>query len=179
MPATFTITPGDIKGGAFRVTYNTRDLGATIGGVDLTIEEEMIDQKVDQYLAPVGKLVIGLRVTGTLTLAEFDNDNLRDLVNTSLHHSASGKEKIVIPGRVPGEQILSGAALVLHPLALDDSDVTEDVTISNCLFTPGLTVPLKNELRVLPCSFEGFADTSGAAGNVVVIGDTTTTGTGT
>lgn len=182
-PSGFILTEADIKGGAMMVKYGARDLGATTGGITLDLEEEFIDKEIDQLGAgAIGKINAGGRVTGNLTLMEWDNDNLRDMLSQAklfVNTVPSNREKVLFPARASGELDLLGKVMLLHPVGLADSVVTDDMTLPRAIFTPGLSITWgPTSLRTLPCSFEGMRDAS-SDGEGVVVGDTATTGTGT
>ena len=180
--ATFIVTPGQIKGGAYYAKLATLDLGAlTRDGITLRLAEEWIDGEVDQYGAgPVSRINAGGTLEFSFTLEEFDFQVLREILPQGLRtiQTTPARDKVEWPRVVSGERTITGQALVLHPVGLGDAIVTDDITIHNAVFTGGVEVTLGNNVRGFQVSGMGLRDTS-QGGRILTIGDTAATGTGT
>jgi hypothetical protein len=106
------------------VTFNSVDLGATYGAVEIVQEVSFLEKKVAQY----GDLVLDKVFNGELwmvrmTLAENDYSNR---VVTFPQATASGGTTVNF-GKIPGQSMLAAAqALNLHPQGVTSSDTSDD-----------------------------------------------------
>lgn len=162
----------NVKMGVCSVTFGTTALGHTKGGVTVTYEPDIHDINVDQYgSSPAEKVLIGQKLRATVPLAETSIANLA----IAIPEGEAGAESIKIGGNVGLR--LSGEAetLVLHPIANDSDDLSEDVVIYKAIVTNSIDIPFKvDEERVVELEFEGIIDETRSDGDMLgLIGDST------
>jgi len=118
----------NVKLGPCSVKFNSIDLGHTKGGVSVSYEPEYYDITVDKYGNTVAeKVLVGETLKITVPLAEFTLDNLEVAIPAGEN---AGPDNRVTIGKDAGERMAQyGAELVLHPLANETSDRSEDVAL--------------------------------------------------
>lgn len=160
----------NVKMGVCSVKYNGVDLGHTKGGVTVTYTPEIKDITVDKYgTTPARKHIIGQSLKALCPLAEATIANLAIAVPAG----DSDASAVKIGGQVGGE--LTGAELVLHPIANLANDLSEDVVIYKAVPVNPIGVPfmVDNE-RVIEVEFDGVIDESRADGDQLgMFGDST------
>jgi hypothetical protein len=162
----------NVKMGVCSVKYGSTDLGHTKGGVTVTYEPDIHDITVDKYgSTPAEKVLIGQKLRATVPLAETTIANLA----IAIPEGDEGTSSIKIGGEV-GLRLSSVAeTLVLHPIANESTDLSEDVVIYNAIVTNSISIPFKvDEERVVELEFEGIIDESREDGDRLgLIGDST------
>jgi hypothetical protein len=146
----------NVKMGVCSVTFGTTALGHTKGGVTVTYEPDIHDITVDQYgSTPAEKVLIGQKLKATVPLAESSIANLA----IAIPEGEAGAESIKIGGKVGLRLSSEAETLVLHPIANDSDDLSEDVVIYKAIVTNSIEIPFKvDEERVIELEFEGLVD---------------------
>jgi hypothetical protein len=124
-PTNFELTP-------CRVTYKGVDLGATLGNVKVTIEENISELLSDQLAkTSIDHKTSGMKITIETELAETQlKDNWKvvfpahKLVTDNL-----GNKSFYFDSTVGTSLRSLGGALVLHPLSRPDSDKSGDILV--------------------------------------------------
>lgn len=160
----------NVKMGVCSVKFGTTDLGHTKGGATVTYEPDIHDVNVDMYgSTPAEKILIGQRLKATVPVAEATLANLA----IALPGTTADASAITIGGKVG--QVLSDDAetLVLHPVANEPTDLSEDVVIFKAVVVNTIEIPFKvDEERVVELEFEGIIDESKGDGSMLgLIGD--------
>jgi len=156
--------------GVCSVTFGTTALGHTKGGVTVTYEPDIHDITVDQYgSTPAEKVLIGQKLKATVPLAESSIANLA----IAIPEGEAGAESIKIGGKVGLRLSDVAETLVLHPIANDSDDLSEDVVIYKAIVTNSIEIPFKvDEERVIELEFEGLVDETRDDGDMLgLIGD--------
>jgi len=162
----------NVKMGVCSVTFGTAELGHTKGGVTVTYEPDIHDITVDQYgSTPAEKVLIGQKLKATVPVAETTMANLAIAIPTG----TGGSEYIQLGGTVGARLSESAETLVLHPIANDSDDLSEDVVIYSAVVTNSIEIPfMVDEERIIELEFEGIIDESMSDGNMLgLIGDST------
>lgn len=162
----------NVKLGVCSVTFNDVDLGHTKGGVTVSYAPELHEVTVDKYgNTPVDQVLIGEKFVARVPLAEATLANFQ----VAIPEGTTSGTKINI-GTDAGESMSSDAKeLVLHPIANESDDLSEDVVIYKALVTNTVEIPfLFDGERVLEVEFTALLDEGKANGSRLgMIGDST------
>lgn len=163
----------NVKLGPCSVSFNGTDLGHTKGGVTVEYSPEYHDITVDKYgETVVEKVVVGESLKATVPLAEATQSILENAIPAGTAESA---DKLTV-GKDAGERMGQYAAeLVLHPLANEEADLSEDVVFYKALVSEPIEYTFGNDdERIIEVVFEAIADESKADGNRLgLFGDST------
>lgn len=153
--------------GACQVTYNGVDLGHTLDGVQVIIEQKFQDLTVDQYgSTPVNKALIGQKVTAKFKLAEITATNLSKAIEGGALTSTT-RETF---GTDAGFLLSTTAALLqLRPLKNVAANLaTDDVLIYKAVSVEPVTLDYKvDQQRVIEITMEGLVDTTRSSGRLL------------
>jgi len=169
----------NIKLGTCRVLYGGVDLGLTAGGVEVEVASTSHETKVDQLGdSVVNEFITGRTVMAKCPLVETTIDNLVAIMPGATK-TVDGTDATVIRVDVNtavGHSLRSTAQeLILHPIALADSDVTEDFIIPIAGVAGALNFAYKlDQERIYNAEFKGYPDTA-KDGLLFQIGDKTAT----
>lgn len=161
----------NVKLGVCTIVYKGVDLGHTIGGVEVTYSPEYHKTKVDQYTGETEAWLVGEKLTAKVPLAE---SALTQLKAAMTHGTEDGGALTL--GTVAGKRSSTLAGLlVLHPVANDDADLSDDVAIWKAHSEGEVTLPYKNDgERIIEVTFNGLVDESREDGSFLgLIGDST------
>lgn len=167
----------NIKLGTCSITYDGQDLGLTIGGVEVEVQTNTHQTTVDQF----GETIVKEYVTGrTLMvkcpLAETHIDQLVNIMPGAtkvIDGVDPTKIKIEVDTAIGLDMLGSAKKLVLHPVANDVSDVSEDFVVPLAAAPGALQFAYKtNEERIFLAEFKGYPDDNGL---LFVVGDETAT----
>lgn len=153
----------NIKLGTCKISFGGEDLGLTLGGVELTVETTTHETKVDQFgETVVNEIITGRNVSVSAPLAETTLENLvRIMPGATLITDATDptKKRVEIKTGI-GESLMDSAMeLVLHPIALPDSDVSEDVTIPKAATAGAMNFAYQlDQERVYNTEFKAYPD---------------------
>jgi hypothetical protein len=175
------VTPRDIVLSPQRVTVypvgggSPVDMGGTEGGVTLSIKTDLSPIMVDQY----GKTEINHKVSGhhygvKTTLAESANKSRwkQAFPHFDLITDINGDTLFVFNSKI-GDDLLSHAGkVVLHPLSLPDSDLSQDVTLILAACKSAAELKYGPEKQVgLAVEFVVYPDTSVVPARFMLFGD--------
>lgn len=169
----------NVKLGVCRVTYGGVDLGLTKGGVEVAISTETHEVTVDQYGdAPINEYITSRTCEVTVPMAETTLENAVKVMPgaTLITDGEDSNKKYVSVPTATGVSLLDIAQeLVLHPIANEENDKSDDFTVYRAA-TPGeMNYSYKlDEERIFNCSFKAYPDHS-QGGLLFAIGDTTAT----
>lgn len=171
--------PNNIKLGTCRISYDGVDLGLTAGGVEVTVGTTTHETKVDQYGdTVVNEFVTGRSCTVIAPLVETTIDNLIKIMpGATKVVDGSDLTKIRVDVRSGvGISLRHGAKeLVLHPIALPDTDVSEDFIVPIAGVAGALNFAYKlDQERVFNTEFKAYPDHA-KDGLLFQIGDKTAT----
>lgn len=162
----------NVKIGACSVKFNNVDLGHTKGGVTVAYEPEYHDITVDKYGNTVAeKVLIGESLKVTVPLAEYTIANMAIAMP-----AGTATADLVSLGKDAGERMLQYAAqLVLHPLANDSDDLSEDVVLHKAIVAEPIEFKFEYEgEKVAEVVFQALIDENKTSGNRLgFIGDST------
>ncbi len=154
-----------VVAGPADVTVGGVGVGRTWGPVKVRFTP-LLREEVCAYTGstPVDFTVVGVRAEVTVTLAEHVMENLVLAMPHLL--AASGYAGV---GYRPGLRLGEGAAeLTLHPVARDEGDTTEDVTLHRAVCVGFVELEYSNAAdRLVEARFVGLADTSRPNGDMV------------
>lgn len=153
----------NVKIGVCSVKFNNVDLGHTMEGVVVSYEPEYHDVMVDRYGSTVAeKVLIGEKLTATVTLAEATIANLRVAVPNG---SSSPATRMDIGSDVGARMTAVAAQLVLHPIANAAGNRAEDVVFHKAVVTEPIELPHKfDEERKFQVVFTALIDESKSEG---------------
>lgn len=162
----------NVQLGVCSIVFNGADLGHTIGGVEVTYSPEYHETKVDKYTGVVERFLIGEKFGAKVPLAEFT----LDVIKAAIPNSTKTSTKLTIGSNAGKRLSTSAATLVLHPVANEVSDRSDDVVIYKAAVTNEITIAHKNDgEKILEAMFEGLVDETRSDGNLLgLIGDSTT-----
>jgi len=168
----------NVKLGVCKITFGGVDLGYTKGGVEVDVTTDTHEVTVDQF----GESVINEYVTKRdikvkAPLAETTLENLVAIMPGSsliVDGVDATKKRVDITNGV-GTNLLSVAQeLMLHPIELADSDVSEDLTIPLAATAGAMSFAYKHDdERVYNTEFTGYPDPTTKL--LFQLGDTTAT----
>ena len=155
--------------GTCKVYVNGVDIGHTIGGVEVTYSPEYHETKVDEYAGVAERWLIGESLMAKVPIAEATLDN----ITRAITHNIDGGDYVSIGSKAGKRSSTKTAVLRLHPIALADSDHSDDVTIYKAHVTNEITLPYKNDgERIIETEWTGIVDESRVDGNMLgLIGD--------
>lgn len=160
----------NIKLGVCRVMFDGKDLGFTKGGVEVSVETETHEVQVDQTgQTPVNEFIMGRTVNVSCPLAETTLENMVAIMpGAKLVTDADPGDGSAPAARVDvtmgvGVSLLDWAKpLVLHPVALPDSDKSEDFTVFRAATPGAMSFAYKlDEERIFSCEFKGYPNEKG------------------
>lgn len=164
----------NVKLGPCSVKVNNVDVGHTKGGVTVAYEAEYHDITVDKYGNTVAeKVLIGESLKVTVPLAEHTIANM--LIAIPGASSAGGGDRMTI-GKDAGLRMSSVAyELVLHPLANDTNDLSEDVVLHKAVSAEAIEWKYATDgERLAEVVFHALLDEAKTDGNRLgFIGDST------
>lgn len=148
----------NVKLGVCRITFGGKDLGYTKGGVDVTVTTDTHKVTVDQFgQTTVNEVILGRNCMVKAPLAETTLANLVSIMPGATLVSADNHVEVVTS---VGTSLLDNAsALLLHPIALPDSDTSQDFLIPKAA-TPGqmnFSYKLDAE-RIFDVTFTAYPD---------------------
>jgi len=162
----------NVKLGVCSVSFNLTDLGHTKGGVTVTYTPEYHDVTVDKYgNTVVEKVLIGEKLIAKVPLAESTIANLQ----IGIPAGSSDASKITIGDSAGTAMAALAKELVLHPLANEDADLSEDVVLYKAVVGSEVTLDYTYDgERVVEVTFEAILDEGRSDGDYLgLIGDST------
>jgi len=153
----------NVKLGVCKVTFNGVDLGYTKGGVEVSVSTETHKVEIDQFgKTVINELIMSRNVQVKVPLAETTLENLVATMPgaTLVTDAIDPTSKRVDVSTAIGTNLLALAqTLVLHPIALADSDKSEDFTVHKAATAGALQFAYKlEEERVFNVEFNGYPD---------------------
>lgn len=162
-----------VKVGACDVTFNSLDLGHTVGGVEVSYEPEYMDVTVDKYgKTVVEKFLIGEKLTAKVPLAEFTIANLRTSMPQATFAGAANAR--ILLGASAGQSARADSAqLVLHPR--NEGTRAFDVVMHKAYVESTIELMHKvDEQKTIEVTFVALLDETKSDGNYLgLIGDST------
>lgn len=162
----------NLRLGACKVYFDGVSLGETLGGVEISIDQENKPLETDKYgKSPLDYIALGQTAKVKVNLAEITLKNL----GIALPFGTTTVTRVT-GGGIVGKSLLSEAkALVLHPMALADNDNSEDFGMFKAVVTSPLKLKRNNkDQTVLEVEFEGLIDSTKQNGSqLFFIGDST------
>jgi hypothetical protein len=155
----------NIKIGACQVFFKGRDLGHTKGGVTINYAPENVMISADQWgETPIDYSGNGELWTITVRLTESAVQNIKDAMP---HGTLEASDARLALGRNAGHRLSEEAGLlVLHPLANDPTDASEDVVFYKAVAMDEFEMEFTNEdQRVFEVPFVALVDTTKTDGN--------------
>lgn len=160
-PVSFaSVDPTQMELSPCKVTFDSVDLGGSLGNVVITPKYTKSDIKADQYGTTVlDRRVSGLEIQVTTELAEIQNKDIWKVVFPHAELITSGPDKAIQFNSAIGDGDLSNAkVLSLHPLSKDVADDSTDHTFfkacasadSQFVLSPTEQAKLKIVWNVLP-----------------------------
>lgn len=155
--------------GVCTVSVGGRDVGHTIGGVEVHYAPEFHETKVDKFAGVAERFLVGEDFYATVPMAESTLTNIKEAIT----HADTFSGGVGI-GSVAGKRSSTAAeAVVLHPVANAAGDKSDDVTIYKAHVTNEITLSYKNDgENIIEAEFHGLVDESRVDGNLLgLIGD--------
>lgn len=171
--STANVTVTNIPLSPMRVTFNGVDLGATSGGVDISLKTDFADITCDQF----GKTVLDSRVSGYAYQIKFSLDEVLKKDNWKVAFPSIkevGSGTAIYQDSQIGASLLGAAhVLVLHPLDHADTDKSADFTfyLAACKGAPQLKYTADKQVS-LAVDMIVFPDTSVSPARFYFYGDT-------
>jgi len=160
----------NVEMGVCTVTFDDVDLGHTKGGCLVSYAPDVHKVTVDKYgSTPAKMILIGERLTVKVPLAEATLANIM----VAIPGSTDATDAATI-GRSSGFDLSTVAAtLVLHPIANEASDRSEDVVLYKAVAVEQVEIPfLFDGERVIEVTFEAMIDETQSDGSYLgLIGD--------
>jgi len=163
----------NVKLGVCNITFNDVDLGHTKGGVVVTYTPEYHDVTVDKFgNTIVEKVLIGEKLTVKAPIAEATMSNLA----VAMPVTSGDTSKTTIGDQVGTALATLAKQLVLHPIANDAADLSEDVVLYKAIVGSEIALDYTYDgERIVEVTFEALLDESRSAGDYLgLIGDSTT-----
>jgi len=169
----------NISLGTCKISYDGADLGLTAGGVEVEVTTSTHETKVDQLgESVVDEFVTGRNVTVRAPLAETTIDNLVKIMpgaSKVVDNVDANKIRVDVTTGIGTSLRDNAKELILHPIALPDSDVSEDFIVPLAGVAGALNFAYKlDQERIYNAEFKGYPDES-KAGLIFQIGDKTAT----
>lgn len=172
-----TSSTENIRMGTCRILYNGADLGFTTGGVEVAVATTTHETKVDQFGDTVAnEYIMGRTITIKAPLVETTLENMAALMPgstlvTDNTDPTNPKKKVVVTSGTGISLLERAKELVLHPIALPDSDHSEDLVIPLAATAGAMNFAYKyDDERVFDCEFKGYPQNDGT---LFIYGDKT------
>ena len=161
----------NVKLGVCKVYFGGVDLGHTIGGVEVKYAPEYHTTKVDEFAGDAERWLVGEKLSAKVPLAE----NVLAVVKNAITHSTDNTDHITIGSKAGKRSSTLAELLVLHPIANDASDYSDDVGIYKATVENEITIAYKNDGEsIIEAMFSGLVDENRTDGNLLgMIGDST------
>lgn len=163
----------NVKVGACSVTFNSVDLGHTLGGVEVSYEPIYKDVTVDKYgESIVEKYLVGEKLSAKCPLAEFTIANLKVAMPQGTFAGAANA-RITLGHSAGTKATTSAAQLVLHPLNMGTR--ANDIVLHKAYVASTIDLAMKvDEQKVIEVTFEALIDETKTDANYLgLIGDST------
>ncbi|WP_323016478.1 hypothetical protein [Castellaniella sp.] len=153
----------NVRLGVCAISFGGTDLGATKGGVELTVETSTHEVLVDQTgETPINEYIMGRKVNVKVPLAETTLENLVKIMPgaTLVGGALPTDPKRVDVATGVGISLLDGAQeLILHPIGLPVTDKSQDIVLHKAA-TPGqINFAYKvDEERIFNVEFKAYPD---------------------
>lgn len=167
----------NIKMGTCKILFDGVDLGLTMGGVEVTVETTTKETKVDQFGDTVAnETIMGRNITVSAPLAETTIENMVALLpgtTMTVDSVDPTKIKAEVSSGTGISLLLLAKEMILHPIELPDSDVSENLTIPLAATAGAMNFAYKyDEERVFNTTFKGYPDRA-KNGLLFIYGDKT------
>ena len=166
----------NIKMGTCKLSFDGQDLGLTMGGVEVEVTTTTHETKVDQFGdTVVNERIMGRNIVVKAPLAETTLDNLVLIMpgaelKTDNTVPDKPKKKVTVKSGVGISLLGLAKELILHPIALPDSDKSEDLVLPLAATAGAMSFAYKyDEERVFNCEFKGYPDSE--SGVLFIYGD--------
>lgn len=161
----------NVKLGTCKVYFGGTDLGHTIGGVEVTYTPEYHETKVDEFAGPAERWLVGEKMSAKVPLAE----NVLSVIKEAITHATDNSDHITVGSKAGKRSSTYAKLLVLHPVANEASDYSDDVGIYKAHVANEITIGYKNDgEQIIEAMFEGLVDENREDGNLLgMIGDST------
>ena len=175
----FSFNANDLRLGPCSIDFDGVNLGGTIGGVKVKLNQKYTDLKIDQTGdAPIDSVLTSQEYTVELTVAASgDKDKWKiAMPYSSLEvDGVTPTNKAIFVNNQIGRQLNSDAAeLVLHPLAKADSDKSEDFKFFKAVCKSAIEVEFdSNKQRGLKLEFTILPDFTTTPAKYFIFGDPT------
>lgn len=152
-----------VKMGVCSATFKSVALGHTKGGVVVTYVPEFHEITVDQYgNTPAGARLLGERLTAKVPLVESTLANL----NVAIPTGTIDGTKMTIGSDAGVDMSALAGLLVLHPIANEVSDLTEDVVLYKAFGSSQVEIGFTNDgEKIFEVEFLALIDESKESGN--------------
>ena len=165
----------NINMGTCNISYDGTDLGLTMGGVEVEVATTTHETKADQFGDTVAaEFIMGRTISVKVPMAETTLENLAavmpgativaDAANTGTISApqAGDKYKVEVTSGVGISLIDNAKTLVLHPIANEANDYSEDLTIPLAATPGGINFAYKyDQERIYQADFKGYPDANG------------------
>lgn len=161
----------NVKLGVCKVFFDGIDLGLTKGGVEVSVSTDTYKTEVDQFgKTAVKEQITGRNVSVKVPLAETTIQNISALMpGTTIVTSVGGALHLEATTGVGTDLLASAKELRLHPIALIDTDYSEDFVVYKAATAGALTFAYKlDSERIFNADFTGYPDA--ATGKLFAIG---------
>ena len=132
MPGTITVDATKIRLDNYRVNVGGTDMGLTEGGVEIAIQQKIVEITGDAYgITPLNTKNAGVRVTVKFAVKEtLYNGKLSKIWHEGTLRSTGG-DAIGFGGKLAGELdgLTNAVAIILHPLDQADATLTFDINV--------------------------------------------------
>lgn len=161
----------NVKLGVCKVYFGGVDMGHTIGGVEVMYSPEYHETKVDEFAGVAERWLVGEGMSAKVPLAE----NVLSVIKEAITHNTDNTDHITIGSNAGKRSSTLAKLLVLHPIANDDADYSDDVGIYKAHVTNEITIAYKNDgEQIIEAVFSGLVDENRDDGNLLgMIGDST------
>lgn len=159
-PSFSTTTPSNTLLTPCRVKFKGVDLGGTLGNCTVSYETEKAEIKMDQLgTGPIDRVISKQTMKVSFEITEVRNKDNWAVVFPHMHLVTSGLNKMIYSDSQIGRRDQDDAgALILHPLALPDADLSGDHKFfkaisdgaSEIVYGPGEQAKLKCTMLILP-----------------------------
>jgi len=184
MPLSYpTITPNDIVLSPMQVFFTPAggsqvDLGATEGGVTLSVKTDLAEKMADQFgKTAIDRVIAGHHFQVKFTLAEL-TDKARIWKNAfpymQLVNDGSGHYLGIFTMQIGANMLAVAGQMVLHPISQAASDHSLDITIDLATCESAAEVKYGPDKQAgLACVFDVYPNTAVSPARFLRYGDTT------
>jgi hypothetical protein len=153
--------------GPCRITYKGVDLGHTLGGILFRADREFTKVMADKFgSTPIDFVLNGTEASLEFTLAQTEYPQMAvSMPETASYDGAGARDRTAIGGETGFSLRSVSGPLIIHPLRLADTDLSEDINLYLAVSTDPVELPYRvDEQKVVAMKMTALVSEAYGAG---------------